>query len=88
MKKLIAILLIIVFNLNTLLVSAETLQGGVEKTDTYEQQLQKELFTGEVEMLEKKDVINMTVSQVLDANISMEGDEFFAEVTSDVESDK
>ena len=88
MKKLIAILLIIVYNLDTLLVSAETLQGGVEKTDTYEQQLQKELFTGEVEMLEKKDVINMTVSQVLDANISMEGDEFFAEVTSEVVGDK
>ena len=84
MKKLIAILLILVFNLNTLLVSAETLQGGVEKTDTYEQQLQKELFTGEVETLEKKDVIKMTVSQVLDANVSMEGYEFVNNISGGV----
>ena len=88
MKKIIAILLILVFNLNTLLVSAETLQGGVEKTDTYQQELQKELFTGEVDKLEKKDVIRMTVSQVLDANLSVEGDEFFAEVTGEVVGDK
>ena len=88
MKKIIAILLILVFNLNTLLVSAETLQGGVEKTDTYQQELQKELFTGEVDKLEKKDVIRMTVSQVLDANLSVEGDEYFAEVTGEVVGDK
>ena len=58
-----------------------------EKTDVYEQQLQKELFTGQVEHLERKDVINMTVSQVLDSNINMEGDEFFAEVTDEVMGD-
>lgn len=46
------------------------------KTDVYEQQLQQELFTGQVEHLERKDVINMTVSQVLDSNINIEGDEF------------
>ncbi len=88
MKKIIAIFLILVFNFNTLFVAAETLQGGVEKTDTYQQELQKELFTGEVDKLEKKDVIRMTVSQVLDANLSVEGDEFFAEVTGEVVGDK
>ncbi len=88
MKKIIAFLLIVLFNFNMVTVFAETLQGGVEKNDSYEQQLQKELFTGEVEQLEKKDVIKMTVSQVLDASISMEGDEFFAEVTGEVIGDK
>ena len=46
------------------------------------------MFTGEVEKLEKKDVIEMTVSQVLDSNLSVEGDEFFAEVTSEVYGDE
>ena len=50
--------------------------------------MQKELFTGQVEHLERKDVINMTVSQVLDSNINIEGDEFFAEVTDEVKGDK
>lgn len=68
-------------------VYAEVLEGHAEKTDVYEQQLQKELFTGQVEHLERKDVINMTVSQVLDSNINMEGDEFFAEVTDEVKGD-
>ena len=40
------------------------------------------------ETLEKKDIIEMTVSQVLDGSFSLEGDEFFAEVTSDVIGDK
>lgn len=66
----------------------EVLQGHAEKTDKYEKQLQQELFTGEVEHLERKDIINMTVSQVLDGNINIEGDEFFAEVTDDVKGDK
>ena len=39
-------------------------------------------------MCDKKDVIEMTVSQVLDGSFSLEGDEFFAEVTSDVMGDK
>ena len=47
-----------------------------------------DIFTGKTETLEKKDVINMTVSQVLDGSFSFEGDEFFAEVTSDVIGDK
>ena len=52
------------------------------------QQLQQELFTGKVETLERSDVIHMTVSQVLDSNINIEGDEFFAEVTNEVCGDK
>lgn len=89
MKKKLAVLLLISFFVNTSLAYADVLEGHAEKSDTYYQdKMQKELFTGEVEKLEKKDVINMTVSQVLDSTINMEGDEFFAEVTSEVYGDK
>src|SRR5574344_212719 len=49
---------------------------------------ESEIFTGNVETLDKHDVIKMTVSQVFDGNYSFEGDEFFAKVTSDVCGDK
>ncbi len=88
MKKIVALLCLIAFISSNSCAFAEVLEGHAEKTDTYEQQLQKELFTGEVEHLERKDVINMTVSQVLDSNINIEGDEFFAEVTDEVKGDK
>lgn len=87
MKRFVASLLLVSFLSCNTLVYAEVLEGHAEKTDVYEQQLQKELFTGKVEHLERKDVINMTVSQVLDSNINMEGDEFFAEVTDEVMGD-
>ncbi len=88
MKEFIASLILTAFIFSNTAVYAEVLEGHAEKTDTYEQQLQKELFTGEVEHLERKDIINMTVSQVLDSNINIEGDEFFAEVTDEVKGDK
>ena len=88
MKKISALSLIFIFTFFQLSAAAQPLHGSIEKTDTPEVQLQKELFTGEIELLEKKDVIRMTVSQVLDANINMEGDEFFAEVTGEVAGDK
>lgn len=62
-------------------------EGHAEKSEQYKE-LEKDLFTGEVEHLERKDVIHMTVSQVLDGSINMEGDEFFAEVVNDVSGDK
>ena len=62
-------------------------EGHAEYSDQYRQEA-TELFTGEVEHLERKDIINMTVSQVLDGSINMEGDEFFAEVTNEVSGDK
>lgn len=64
--------------------TSEILEGHAEKTDKNPNP--SELFTGKVENLDKKDVLKMTVSQVLDGSFSQEGDEFFAEVTSDVES--
>jgi len=60
----------------------DTFKGHAEKTD--EVKTQSELFTGKVDNLDRKDVLKMTVSQVIDGTFSQEGDEFFAEVTSDV----
>lgn len=62
-------------------------QGHAEFDDQYTTPDEK-LFTGKTEYLERKDVIEMTVSQVLDGTYSLEGDEFFATVTSDVVGDK
>lgn len=78
------ILAICFFNINAAF--AETFKGHAEKYDKTQQE-QSELFTGQVEILDEKDVIKMTVSQVIDGNFSIEGDEFFAEVVSDVNGD-
>lgn len=85
MKKLISLLLIM-FLFTPLCHAA--IEGHIERTDTQNKELDKKLFTGEVETLEAKDVIKMTVSQVLSAGYTQEGDEFFAEVSEDVSSDK
>ena len=69
------------------LAMAKTLDASVEYNEDYLPS-QEEIFTGEIETLERKDIINMTVSQVLDGSFTMEGDEFFAEVTTDVIGDK
>ncbi len=82
MKKIIATLLMLIFCINPV-ICAEVLHGHIEEVDQYKQ-LQEQLFTGQVEFLDKKDVINMTVTQVIDTSYSIEGDEFFANVTSDV----
>lgn len=87
MRKLIAKLLLTMFFINSTVIAAPVFEGHAEKTEQF-QQLEKELFTGEIEQLERKDVIHMTVSQVLDGSINMEGDEFFAEVVNEVSGDK
>lgn len=88
MKRVLATILLITFLGTNTAVFADVLQGHAEKTEQYEQQVKQELFTGKVENLERKDIINMTVSQVLDSNLNIEGDEFFAEVTDEVKGDK
>lgn len=75
------------FLINSMAFAAPVFEGHAEKSDQY-RQLEKDLFTGETEQLERKDVIHMTVSQVLDGSINIEGDEFFAEVVNDVAGDK
>ena len=86
-KRLALFLLIISFMCFNPVFASTPMQGFAEYDETY-QKPNEELFTGKTETLEKKDVINMTVSQVLDGSFSIEGDEFFAEVTSDVIGDK
>ena len=86
MRKRLTLLLVSIMLMNTAF--AETpFQGHAEFDDEYTLP-DKELYTGKTETLEKRDVIEMTVSQVLDGTFSLEGDEFFAEVTSDVIGDK
>ncbi len=72
---------------NTLTFADPVFEGHAEKSDQVRKELESELFTGEVEQIERSDVIHMTVSQVLDSNINIEGDEFFAEVVNDVEGE-
>lgn len=89
-KKFISIFLLLIYIMCTSsqIALADIFQGHAEKTNNVQQILDKELFTGAVDELNSKDVIYMSVSQVLDASFTLEGDEFFAEVTSDVYSDK
>lgn len=60
----------------------DVFKGHAEKDSKIQEQ--SEIFTGKVDNLDKKDLLKMTVSQVIDGSFSQEGDEFFAEVTSDV----
>jgi len=69
-------------------VFASGFKGHIEKTDTNQQEIEKKLFTGEVDVLDEKAVIKMTVSQVLSSGYTQEGDEFFAEISGDVVGDK
>lgn len=87
MRKRLAILLAGLMLFNTVAYANDTFQGHAEYDDTYSMP-SEDLFTDKTDTLDKKDVITMTVSQVLDGTFSLEGDEFFAEITSDVVSDK
>lgn len=87
MKKFIVSILILFFVCCQSGFAMDPLKGSVTENDNYVPEA-SELFTGKIETLERKDIINMTVSQVLDSSVSVEGDEFFAEVTSDVYGDK
>ena len=80
-------LLITLAMLSSNIAFADIFQGHAEYDDRFARP-EEELFTGKTEKLDKNDVIQMTVSQVLDGTFSLEGDEFFAEITSDVIGDK
>ena len=71
----------------TPVLAAEPLKGSVTESAEFKQ-YEDEMFTGKIETLNRKEIINMTVSQILDSSYSIEGDEFFAEVTDDVYGDK
>ena len=83
-EKIVALyILISMLGLNTG-VMAQTLEGHAQKDEVIRQELMDEMFTGQVDTVDRSDIIRMTVSQVLDSNINVEGDEFFAEVVNDV----
>lgn len=68
----------------SLLAYADTpFQGHIEETIKKEQNKDK-IFTDEVKKIEETQTINLMVSQVLNGTTSIEGDEFFAEVSDDV----
>lgn len=82
MKKVLTIILLISFIQMFSYSFAETLKGGVQ--ELYEGELPSKTFTGEYKEITTKDTIEMTVEQVVDGELSIEGDEFFARVISDV----
>ena len=86
MKKILSFIIISML-LSSYVQAAEPLKGSVTETGEY-QQKEDEICTGKIETLNRKEIINMTVSQVLDSSFSIEGDEFFAEVTDDVYGNK
>lgn len=88
MKKKLALLILSIFLTNGITFASDDVFQGHAEFDNEYTELDKEMYTGKTEKLEKRDVIEMTVSQVLDGSFSFEGDEFFAEVTSDVIGDK
>ncbi len=64
------------------------IRGHVEQTDTQKEQLDKRLFTGEYSVLKEDKTIKMTVSQMLSSGYTQIGDEFFAEISQNVVTDK
>lgn len=85
MKKIISFLLIFsMLQQCSLPAYSAVWRGHAEITDTKRPE-QQEIFTGKIEKIEQKEVIKMVVSQVLQGGTTFEGDEFFAEVSSDVE---
>lgn len=62
------------------------LQGFAEINNEINEQ-DEELFTGETTVVEKGKVLNMIVSNVISSTTNVEGDEFFAEITSDVSTE-
>lgn len=88
MKKKLALFLILFLLTNSIALAVSDVYQGHAEFDEEYAELDKQMYTGKTETLEKKDTIEMTVSQVLDGSFSFEGDEFFAEVTNDVLGDK
>lgn len=82
MKKILIYFLVISYSLFYTPVFADVLRGGIQQN--VETDLPSDIYTGEFKEVDSKEVIEMTVEQVIDASLTLEGDEFFARVTSDV----
>lgn len=82
MKRIVSYILLILFMLSQNVCLADVLHGSV--MENVEQSLPTQTFTGEYKTLDEKDSIEMTVDNIIDTTFSLEGDEFFAKVTTDV----
>lgn len=82
MKKVLSLFISVMFIFSCMPAQSEILKGGVQ--ELIERELPSDTFTGEYKEIDNHDVIEMTVEQVIDGNISVEGDEFFAKITSNV----
>lgn len=60
--------------------SGKAIQGQVDFSELDDN---KDLFTGEIESVQKGSKLKMTVSSVISSGFHMKGDEFFAEITDD-----
>jgi len=60
--------------------SGKAIQGGVDYSEFEEN---KDLFTGQIEAVQKGSKLKMTVSSVISSGYHLKGDEFFAEITDD-----
>ena len=65
---------------------SDTIKGHIEKTD--QKSPDDGYFTGEQDVMDKGDVIKMTVSEVMSEAYTQEGDEFYAEITGEVSGKK
>lgn len=82
-KKLISGFILSALFLSNVAFAGEPFKGHIEETNTYNKETE-DIFTNEVKKLDTAKTIELTVSQVLNGTTSIEGDEFFAEVSSDV----
>lgn len=82
MKKLVSVLITLIYLTITSSAYADVLKGSVQQS--IENDLPSHTYTGEFHEIDSKDSIELTVEQVLDTSFSTEGDEFFARITSDV----
>ena len=87
-KKILIISLISLYasgSLSAVCALEDVFKGHIEEQNSTEKEKNK-LYTGSIDKLDHNDILKMTVSKVLDANNSKENDEFFAEVTDDIEA--
>lgn len=81
LKKIVTIFILFLFTFCPT-VTADIIKGGIQEDVNFD--LPSEIYTGDFKEIDKKAVIEMTVEQVIDGTLTMEGDEFFAKITSDV----
>ncbi len=88
MKKKLLIFIILtglcLSNTSMLALADTPYQGHIEETDVRNKGEKDKMFTNEVKTLDEVKTVELTVSQVLAGTTSVEGDEFFAEVSQDV----